>query len=147
MPFGEGVGVRGDGTDVIQILKNLAVNAFQSSPQPKRVEISGEVLRTRLDLTLFKDGPNDRVLNVDCMDNTAPLVKFQVRDTGPGIPADEQAKIFQPFYRGSQGRRIVEGMGLGLSIAREIVEAHGGTLEVTSMAGKGSQFTIRLPQS
>ena len=70
---------------------------------------------------------------------------IQVEDTGPGIPADEQSKIFQPFYRGAHGRRIVQGMGLGLSIARDIVSAHGGEIELESQAGAGSRFTLRVP--
>jgi signal transduction histidine kinase len=69
----------------------------------------------------------------------------QVEDTGPGIPTDEQSKIFQPFYRGAQGRRIVQGMGLGLSIARDIVTAHGGEIELESKLGAGSRFTLRIP--
>lgn len=70
---------------------------------------------------------------------------LQVADTGPGIPADEQEKVFQPFYRGAQGRRIVEGMGLGLNIAREIAAAHGGGIELQSQLGSGSRFTLRIP--
>lgn len=72
-------------------------------------------------------------------------LSMQVTDTGPGIPADEQEKIFQPFYRGSQGRRIVEGMGLGLSIARDIITAHGGEIELQSSPGAGSSFLLRIP--
>jgi two-component system, OmpR family, sensor histidine kinase BaeS len=70
---------------------------------------------------------------------------IQVADSGPGIPVEEQEKIFQPFYRAPQGRRIVQGMGLGLSIARDIVIAHGGKIELSSEPGSGSRFTIRLP--
>ena len=65
-----------NGTDVIQILQNLAVNAFQCAPLAHRVEIGGEILRAPLDLAAFKDGPQDRLLNVESMNNTAPLVKF-----------------------------------------------------------------------
>ncbi|MEI9864263.1 MAG: hypothetical protein WDN00_06855 [Limisphaerales bacterium] len=76
--------------DMIQILQNLAVNGFQCAPQPHRVDVGGEVLRAPLDLASLKDGRNDRLLNVESMDNTAPLVKFWVRDTGrldsPPIP-------------------------------------------------------------
>jgi signal transduction histidine kinase len=72
-------------------------------------------------------------------------LSMQVTDTGPGIPADEQKKNFQPFQRGSQGRRIVEGMGLGLSIARDIIAAHGGEIRVDSTPGVGSCFTIQIP--
>jgi signal transduction histidine kinase len=70
---------------------------------------------------------------------------IQVADTGPGIPLNEQEKIFQPFIRGNQGRRIVEGMGLGLSIAREIVVAHGGEIKLESNPGVGSRFTLQIP--
>ncbi len=70
---------------------------------------------------------------------------IQVADSGPGIPLDEQEKIFQPFYRGAHGRRIVQGMGLGLSIARDIVAAHGGGINLESTPGAGSRFILRLP--
>jgi two-component system sensor histidine kinase BaeS len=80
------------------------------------------------------------------------MVKFvneqlmvEVMDTGPGIPMDEQKKIFQPFYRGAHGRRIVQGMGLGLSIAHDIVLAHGGEIELKSAPDTGSHFTLRIP--
>lgn len=70
---------------------------------------------------------------------------IRVCDSGPGIPPEEQARVFDPFYRGSQGKRFVEGMGLGLSIAYDLVEAHGGRLELESSPGKGSTLTIYLP--
>ena len=72
----------------------------------------------------------------------------QVADTGPGIPVEEKEKVFQPFYRGRQGHRIVEGMGLGLSIARDIATAHGGDIELETTPGMqsaGSRFTLRIP--
>jgi signal transduction histidine kinase len=72
-------------------------------------------------------------------------LSIHVADTGPGIPLEEQEKIFQPFIRGSQGRRIVEGMGLGLSIAREIILAHGGEIKLESTPGVGSGFILQLP--
>jgi len=68
-----------------------------------------------------------------------------VQDTGAGIASEEQEKVFEPFYRGNQGRRFKQGMGLGLSIARDLVEAHGGGISLESEPGKGSRFTIRLP--
>jgi signal transduction histidine kinase len=70
---------------------------------------------------------------------------LQVRDSGPGIPPEEQENIFQPFYRGSHGKRIVEGMGLGLSIARDILVAHGGDIQVESTPGAGSSFLLQVP--
>ncbi len=70
---------------------------------------------------------------------------IQVGDTGPGISPDEQEKIFEPYYRGNQSRRIKQGMGLGLSIAKDLVQAHGGKIELESTPGIGSKFTISLP--
>lgn len=70
---------------------------------------------------------------------------IRVNDTGPGIAPEEQERIFTPFYRGDASRRFPQGMGLGLSIARDLVAAHGGRLEVHSTLGQGSRFTIWLP--
>jgi signal transduction histidine kinase len=75
----------------------------------------------------------------------ANLLSIEVADTGPGIPPEEQQKIFQPFYRVRQGHRIVEGMGLGLSIARDIVTAHGGEIRLQSTPEPGSRFTLQIP--
>jgi signal transduction histidine kinase len=74
-----------------------------------------------------------------------PGARIAVADNGPGIPAEEQALIFEPFYRGRSTRRSTEGLGVGLSIARDLVEAHGGRLTLDSAPGRGSVFTIRLP--
>lgn len=68
-----------------------------------------------------------------------------VADDGPGIPAEEHAQVFIPFYRGGHGRRIKQGMGLGLSIARDLAEAHGGQITLESQPASGSRFTIWLP--
>jgi signal transduction histidine kinase len=72
-------------------------------------------------------------------------VWIRVKDSGPGVPLEEQEMIFQPFYRGSQASRFPQGLGLGLSIARDLVAAHGGELELESTPGAGSCFTIWLP--
>jgi signal transduction histidine kinase len=72
-------------------------------------------------------------------------LSVQVTDTGLSIPENEREKIFEPFYRGNQGRRIVEGMGLGLSIARDIVSAHGGEIKVASPPEGGSTFVLQIP--
>jgi two-component system sensor histidine kinase BaeS len=70
---------------------------------------------------------------------------IRVSDTGPGIALEEQERIFTPFYRSQAGRRFPQGMGLGLTIARELVAAHDGRLEVDSRPGEGSRFTLWLP--
>jgi len=72
-------------------------------------------------------------------------VWIRVRDSGPGIPPEEQARVFTPFYRGSVGCRFPQGMGLGLSIARDLIDAHGGRIALESVPGQGSAFTVHLP--
>jgi two-component system sensor histidine kinase BaeS len=74
-------------------------------------------------------------------------VAIDVRDTGMGIDPSEHSRIFEPFYRSRRDKRFPQGMGLGLSIARDLVVAHGGRLEVGSTPGQGSRFTIYLPRS
>jgi len=68
-----------------------------------------------------------------------------VADLGPGIDDFEQALIFDKFYRGRNQRLRVQGTGMGLAIAKAIVEAHGGTIGVTSQLGHGSVFYFSLP--
>ena len=136
------IAIRINGTDLIQILLNLTVNAFQCTAQPHRVEIGGEVIATPLDLTQFKDGPTDRLLNVESMSNTAPLVKLWVRDTGPGIPAVVLPKIFDPYFT-TKGPR--QGTGLGLSIVQRLIKAASGALHVHTVTGEGTTFTVYLP--
>ena len=70
---------------------------------------------------------------------------IQVRDTGPGIPETEQAKIFGRFYRGA-GNYREEGVGIGLYLTRKIAEKQGGYVRVESMPGKGSTFSLFLPR-
>jgi len=69
---------------------------------------------------------------------------ISVRDTGPGIPPDALPHIFERFYRGEVSRSG-PGSGLGLSIAKELIEAQGGTIRVESALGQGSVFTVILP--
>jgi signal transduction histidine kinase len=72
-------------------------------------------------------------------------VWIRVSDTGTGIPVEDRERIFTPFYRSETGRRFPQGMGLGLSIARNLIAAHRGWLQVDSVPGEGSTFTIWLP--
>jgi signal transduction histidine kinase len=69
-----------------------------------------------------------------------------VSDHGPGVPAEEREKIFERFYRrGSELRRETQGVGIGLSVVKHIMEAHGGRVTVESGVGRGSRFTLELP--
>ncbi|MCL6522452.1 MAG: HAMP domain-containing histidine kinase [Firmicutes bacterium] len=73
-------------------------------------------------------------------------LELAVRDQGPGIPPEEQERIFERFYRGrAENGRARDGTGLGLSIARWIVQEHGGTIRVESREGQGARFVVRVP--
>jgi signal transduction histidine kinase len=65
-----------------------------------------------------------------------------VRDTGPGIPEDQQGRLFEPYWR---GHTTYKGTGLGLAITRGIVEAHGGSIRVESASGAGTTFVFEVP--
>lgn len=76
-----------------------------------------------------------------------PWVEFAVSDTGPGIPENDRERVFEAFWRGSTPRRGgVEGIGLGLMVARQIVDRHGGEITVTSAAEGGARVAVSLPQ-
>jgi len=141
-PLADDVCVKINGTDVIQILLNLVVNAFQCQPQPHRVTLGAEILRSPLELANFKDGPHDRFLNLEKIANVMPLVKFRVTDNGPGIPADVLPKIFEPYFT-TKGPR--HGTGLGLNIVQRLVKEGNGALQVHTEMGQGSTFTVYLP--
>jgi two-component system sensor histidine kinase/response regulator len=136
------ISVKINGVDLIQMLLNLAVNAFQCSATPHKVEIGGEVLAAPLQLGEFKDGPQDRFLNVESMDNSVPMVKLWVRDTGPGIPPEVLPKIFHPYFT-TKGQS--QGTGLGLNIIQRLIKDGKGALHCRTQPGRGTTFTIYLP--
>jgi signal transduction histidine kinase len=92
-------------------------------------------------LTTFKDGPQDRLLNVENFQNTPPLLRLSVRDAGPGIPAEVLPKIFQPYFTTKDAR---QGTGLGLNIVQRLIKEAKGALHVHTEMGKGTTFTIYL---
>ncbi|HEX9124518.1 MAG TPA: ATP-binding protein [Actinomycetota bacterium] len=109
--------VEADATRIRQIVTNLLSNALKFTPP------GGEV---RLGLGVDND---DAVITV--------------ADTGPGIPPDELPHVFDRFFRGRSSR--AGGSGIGLTVARELVQAHGGDLQVASELGRGTIFTVRVP--
>jgi signal transduction histidine kinase len=122
-----------DGSALQQALINLLDNALKHSPP-------GEAVTVQLKAGATTAQPNEQF----------PISNSQfsisVTDHGPGIPPEEHARIFERFYRrGSELRRETQGVGIGLSIVKHIVEAHGGRVLVESEAGKGSRFVLELP--
>ena len=75
-------------------------------------------------------------------------LRIEIRDTGIGIPAEEQAQLFGEFFRASNAKAVSEhGTGLGLAIVKQTAELHGGTIRVESKESEGSTFTVDLPAS
>ena len=93
-----------------------------------------------------KYSPPDSPLTISAED-TGKMVSISVADRGPGIDDLEQSLVFEKFYRGRDQRYRVQGTGMGLAIAKAIVEAHGGTIGVMSQVGSGSVFQFTVPKS
>lgn len=110
----------GDREAIFLALSNLIGNAVAWSPPAGRVAIG------------LRGGPSS--------------IEFTVDDSGPGVPAGEEQRIFEPFYRGSpaNGRRV--GFGLGLALTRAAIEAHGGAIHVERSPLGGARFRITIPQ-
>jgi signal transduction histidine kinase/DNA-binding response OmpR family regulator len=114
-----GLSVRADGTRLKQILMNLIGNAVKFTPDGGTIELAAKKIDDH--------------------------VRLEVRDSGPGIPPDEQKRIFEAFYRLTQNAKAAEGSGLGLAITQRLVELHGGKLGLESEPGLGSCFFFTLP--
>ena len=95
----------------------------------------------------IKYTPDGGTITVGCERDAArpDRVRVYVRDTGIGISAQDREKIFSGFYRTDAGRKFARGFGIGLSLSRSIIEAHGGRIDVESEPGKGSTFSFLLP--
>jgi signal transduction histidine kinase len=119
---GEDVEVHADATRVAQIVRNLLSNALRHTPEGGHIEVA---VRRESDQAIVT-----------------------VSDTGPGIPEGELERIFERFYRVDPSRtRESGGAGLGLAIARRLVEAHGGRIHAGNVPGAGARFTFSLPAS
>jgi len=110
-----------DGERLQRVLSNLAVNGVKFTPDGGAVALTAR--------------------------SAGGWVQIDVRDTGIGIVAEQQARIFDPFHQGTRmiGNRLPEGTGLGLTLAKSLIELHGGRISLSSVPDSGSTFTIELP--
>ena len=115
------ISITADEQRVEQILLNLLANAVKFTPQNGKITLKAQ-------------------------QNKDSLI-VEVRDTGPGIPEDEQKKLFRPYYRTSTDTHRLPGLGLGLAITKQLVELHKGRIWMESKPGKGSTFAFSLPLS
>jgi signal transduction histidine kinase len=113
--------VNGDPNRLAQVIGNLLSNAIKYSPDGGTVHVEAEQV----------DG----------------IVRVSVRDEGLGIPDELQQRVFAKFFRGDADESGIPGTGLGLTIARSVVEAHGGRMNFESARGKGSVFWLELPMA
>ncbi len=111
--------VQGDGQKLEQAVLNLMTNATKFTPEAGSITL--RVAKRNSDLVI------------------------EVQDSGPGISRDEQDKLFKPYSRLSADRRYHPGLGLGLALAKQVVELHGGKIWVESESGMGSTFAFSLP--
>ncbi|MGE4504668.1 MAG: ATP-binding protein [Desulfovibrionaceae bacterium] len=120
-----------DAAHVGQVLLNLLGNAVKFTPEGGEAVLSAAL--------------SSASSPASSSEHPGPFVAFSVQDDGPGIPEDEREFVFQKYYRGRDAARSVDGAGLGLYIARAIVEAHGGVLTLDDTGGTGCRFTFTLP--
>jgi len=113
--------VKADKNRIRQVMQNLIVNATKVTPE------GGEIM-------------------IRVMERDASLI-MQVQDTGLGITRKDQVRIFEPYYRIPGLAERYEGLGLGLTLSKNIVELHGGQIWVESEVGKGSTFSFSIPLS
>lgn len=115
-------------------------------PGDLTVDVDGELLRLALRQLLdnaLKYSPPTSTIEVEASDGA--MVEIAVRNSGPPIPINEHARIFERFYRGVQGRQV-PGTGMGLAIVQRIAQAHGGVAEVSSTSDAGTEFRLSLPR-
>ena len=116
--------VQADENAVKQVLQNLVSNALKYGGPSKSIAIRAEA----------------------CQGSAGRQVRISVGDNGAGIPPEELARIFEPFYRGKAATDAqIQGAGLGLSLARDMAHAMGATISVESTPGEGSSFALHLP--
>jgi signal transduction histidine kinase len=124
--------IKADAEQLKQVFINLALNAVQAMPDGGRLTVRTRRPHAPVELALSDSTPR----------YSADQVEVRVADTGAGIPEDALDRIFIPFYTTKS-----KGTGLGLAISQRIVKGHGGTIEVQSRLGEGSEFILRFPSA
>jgi PAS domain S-box-containing protein len=144
-------------TDVAALLQSAASMLGETSGRPITVRVDGDPdgYRAALDAVRIEEvvvnlidnalkySPKDTTVDVE-LTSTPDAIRTAVRDRGPGVPTNERVRIFEPFHRSTD---TGPGVGLGLHIAKQIVELHGGTLTVEAPTDGGSRFVVTLPRS
>jgi two-component system sensor histidine kinase KdpD len=119
-----------------------------SVPNDVRFNVDADLIRRALAQILEnaqKYAPPDSPIEIAAAAEDGQLV-ISVSDRGPGISKDELERVFEKFYRGRQVKGKIEGTGMGLAIAKGIIEAHGGRIRASNRLGGGATIAITLPR-
>jgi signal transduction histidine kinase len=131
-----------NGTDLLQILLNLTINALTCTDEPHRVEVSAQFFTEPFAVEQLVDGPQQRFVNREGFVNRPPLLAISVQDDGPGITPEVLAQMFETKFTTKPPDK---GTGLGLSIVKRLVKEGQGAVLLQTVVGQGSTFTICLP--
>jgi signal transduction histidine kinase len=141
-PFDSDAEAAMNGTDLLQILLNLTINALQSSQQSHRVELHARLLPAGAPRTFLQTAPGARLLRSPEFEESSALAAISVQDDGPGMPEHLLERIFDAYFT---TKAPGQGTGLGLSIVRRLVFQSRGAIHVYSHPGEGTVFTVYVP--
>ncbi|MGC4118522.1 MAG: ATP-binding protein [Myxococcales bacterium] len=155
----QGKGMRLERADLVRLVREVVEACQEPLPGVVLGELPGQLELTvdpekirRVLSNLLENAskfslPDSQPTRVSVLEQDGAVV-VRVEDDGPGIPAELFASVFEPFFRADRSRsRKTGGYGLGLSLCRRIMEAHGGTIELANRAGRGAVFTLTLPRA
>jgi signal transduction histidine kinase len=146
-------------TDLVKLIRDICITfegqipgiRFENVPETFQTFVDTEQIETVLKNLLANALKYSTVGNAPveiCLKKSDAGTLIEIQDRGPGIQDEELDLIFEPFYRTDKSRnRKTGGYGLGLSLCKTIIEAHGGTIDVQSNTGKGTMFSLHLPKS
>lgn len=130
-----------NGTDFLQILLNLTINALQSTAQPHCVTVRCQLHPDPIDIGAYPDGPEQRMINRDGFANRTPILAVTIEDDGPGISTSILARMFEQRFTTKPPEH---GTGLGLSIVKRLIREAQGAILIQSIPGEGAKFTVWL---
>jgi signal transduction histidine kinase len=141
--------VRIDSFRIEQVIGNILYNAIKFTPSGGEIEVSveaGEATKVRTATSALVQQTTEGSVDHGEDGGNAGVLTVKISDTGPGIDEESVSYLFERFYKGkNKAPRRMEGSGLGLSIAKEIVLLHGGTIGAVNREGGGSTFYFELP--
>jgi two-component system, sensor histidine kinase and response regulator len=140
--FQDEINLKIHGTDLLQVLVNLTVNALQCTAKPHRVEVYARMVDQNSVRQALQPGEDSTILRAEKFPPNEPFIAISVQDNGPGISKENLTKIFEPYFT---TKPPGQGTGLGLSIVKRLVLQAEGAIHAYSHLGEGTVFTVYLP--